>query len=392
MLSDDAMAQPSKWKELTPKAMPEQPIAAADLDPVLRETQPLWDEVRNQRLFLTGGTGFFGTWLLSSFLHVNRALALNATATVLTRDPARFAARAPHLANHPAVTLVPGDIRGFEMPRGSFDFVIHAATDVVALATPASPLDRYSAIADGTARMLEFAATHATRKFLLTSSGAVYGKQPSTLSSIPEDYPGGPDVLAPASAYGEGKRASELMCALYAQQSTIEFKIARCFAFAGPCLPLDGNFAIGNFIRDALSGDSIQIAGDGTPIRSYLYAADLAIWLWTILFKAPPMQAFNVGSEEAISIADLARLTARTLNPQLRVDIAQQPVEGSSPLRYVPSTQRAQQQLGLHPTVSLTESIRRTAAWYGFSAPTCGPRGPSARRQPVRRNPSPSSR
>ena len=350
--------------------MPEQPIAAADLDLILHHTRPLWDEMRHQRLFITGGTGFFGSWLLSSFLHIDRALSLNATATVLTRDPAQFAARAPHLANHPAITLLPGDIRTFAMPPGSFDFIIHAATDVAAPTTAVSPLDRYSAIADGAARMLDFAATHATRKFLLTSSGAVYGKQPSTLSHIPEDYPGAPDALTPASAYGEGKRASELMCALYAQQSSIQFKIARCFAFAGPCLPLDSNFAIGNFIRDALRGNSIQIAGDGTTLRSYLYAADLAVWLWTILFSAPPMQAFNVGSEEAISIASLAHLTASTLTPQLRIHIAQQPIEGSSPLRYVPSTQRAQQQLNLRQTISLTESIRRTAAWHGFPTHT----------------------
>jgi nucleoside-diphosphate-sugar epimerase len=343
--------------------MPEPPISAADLDLILQHTRPLWDEMRHQHLFLTGGTGFFGSWLLSSFLHINQALSLNATATVLTRNPARFIDRAPHLANHPAITLLQGDIRTFEAPSGSFDFVLHAATDVVAAAT-AAPLDRYASIAEGTARVLDFAATHATRKFLLTSSGAVYGKQPATLTHIPEDYAGAPDVLSPTSAYGEGKRASELMCSLYAPQTSIEFKIARCFAFAGPCLPLDSNFAIGNFIRDALRGDDIHIAGDGRPLRSYLYAADLATWLWTILFQAPPMKAFNVGSEEAISIADLAALTASTLNPQLRIHIAQQPVDGSSPLRYVPSTQRAQQDLGLRQTISLTESIRRTAAWH----------------------------
>ncbi len=346
--------------------MQEQPIAQADLDLILHHTEPLWDEMRNQRLFVSGGTGFFGSWILSSFLHINNALALNATATVLSRNPANFAARAPHLANHPAITLVPGDIRTFKMPPGCFDFVLHAATDVVTIAANEHPLDRYTAIADGTARMLDFAATHATRKFLLTSSGAVYGKQPSALSHVPEDYAGGPDVLSPASAYGEGKRASELMCALYAQQSAIEFKMARCYALAGPCLPLDSHFAFANFIRDAMRGDTIQIAGDGTTIRSYLYAADLAIWLWTILFSGPSMQAFNVGSEEAISIVDLARLTASTLNPRLRIHIAKQPVEGASPLRYVPSTKRAQQQLNLRQTITLTESIRRTAAWHGF--------------------------
>jgi nucleoside-diphosphate-sugar epimerase len=343
--------------------MPENPIAAADLDLVLQQTEPLWDEMRNQRLFLTGGTGFFGTWLLSSFLHANQALALNASATVLTRNPATFSARAPHLADHPAVTLLQGDMLTFATPAGSFDYVIHAATDVVAAAT-ISPQDRYAAITDGTGRMLDFAATHATRKFLLTSSGAVYGRQPSNLIHVPEDYIAAPEPLTAASAYGEGKRASERLCATYARQSPTEFKIARCFAFAGPGLPLDSNFAIGNFIRDAVRGNDIQIAGDGTPLRSYLYAADLAIWLWTILFKAPSLEPFNVGSEEAISIADLAYLTAATLNPQLKVHIAEQPIEGSSPLRYVPSTQRAQQQLGLRQTIALTETIRRTAAWH----------------------------
>jgi len=346
--------------------MPEQPIATADLDLILQHTRSLWDEMRQQRMFITGGTGFFGSWLLSSFLHIHQALSLNATATVLTRNPAQFAARAPHLANHPAITLLHGDIRTFEMPTGRFDFVLHAATDVVAITAAASTLDRYSSIADGTAHVLDFAATHGARKFLLTSSGAVYGKQPASLSHIPEDYTGAPNVLSAASAYGEGKRASELMCALYAQQSSIEFKIARCFALVGPCLPIDGHFAMGNFIRDVLHGNPIQIAGDGTTVRSYLYAADLATWLWTILFSGPPMQAFNVGSEEAISIADLAHLTAATLNPKSSIQIAQLPVEGSPALRYIPSTQRAQQQLNLHQTVSLTESIRRTAAWHGF--------------------------
>jgi nucleoside-diphosphate-sugar epimerase len=364
-MSGLVITQSSRGKE-SDCPMREQPIWQADLDLILSHTRSLWDEMRDQRLFITGGTGFFGSWMLGSLLHINRALGLNVTATVLTRNPAAFADRAPHLANDPAITLLTGDIRTFAMPSGSFDFVLHAATEVVSITANTHPLDRYTAIADGTARLLDFAATHGTRKLLLTSSGAVYGKQPSSLSHTPEDYPGGPDVLSPAAAYGEGKRASELMCALYAQQTSIEFKIARCYALAGPCLPLDSHFAFANFIRDAMRGDSIQIGGDGTTIRSYLYAADLTIWLWTMLFKGPSMQAFNVGSEEAISIIDLARLTANTLCPGIPIKIAQQPVEGAPPLRYVPSTERARQQLNLHQNISLTGSIRRTAAWHGL--------------------------
>lgn len=348
----------------------DQPLPAPDLELILEHTCPLWEEMRHQRIFITGGTGFFGRWLLSSFLHAQQALSLNAKATVLTRNPAQFAAKAPHLALHPAITLLQGDTSSFTMPDGRFELVLHAATDIStpALGTASSPLARYASIADGTARVLEFAATHGTRKLLLTSSGAVYGKQPPSLIHIPEDYPGAPDPLAPPSAYGEAKRASELMCAIYAQQSQLQCKIARCFAFVGPGLPLDANFAIGNFIRDALRGQPIQIAGDGTTVRSYLYAAELTIWLWTILFSAPPLQAFNVGSEEAISLADLASLTAGTLHPQLPIQIAQTPTAGAAPERYVPSTQRAQQQLHLRQTVSLTEAIRRTAAWHGMQS------------------------
>jgi dTDP-glucose 4,6-dehydratase len=170
--------------------------------------------------------------------------------------------------------------------------------------------------------------------------------------------------------YGEGKRVSELLCTLFAEQTGIEFKIARCFAFAGPCLPLDANFAIGNFIRDCIAGQLIDIAGDGTPRRSYLYAADLAVWLWTILFKAQSLQAFNVGSEAAISIADLARLVADTLNPTVGIRVRKEALIGVAPLQYVPSTKKAQEMLGLAESTSLAESIRRTALWHGFHPPS----------------------
>jgi dTDP-glucose 4,6-dehydratase len=344
--------------------MTSHPLPNQDLNHILNETGPLWDELRNQHLFLTGGTGFFGCWLTESFLHINRALRLNAHLTVLTRDPSAFARKCPHLAADPALTLLAGDVRTFAFPDGDFTHVIHAATESGTKQSAEQPLEMLTTIIDGTACVLDFAATHGTRKLLLTSSGAVYGKQPPAITHTPEGYVGAPDPLDPASVYGEGKRASEQLCALNARATGIEIKIARCFAFVGPHLPLDAHFAIGNFIRDALNNQPIAIGGDGTPLRSYLYAADLAIWLWTILFRAPSMQAFNVGSEEAISIADLARVVTSTLNPALAINIAKTPITGASPAQYVPSTQRARQLLGIKQHISLEEGIRRTAAWH----------------------------
>jgi nucleoside-diphosphate-sugar epimerase len=341
--------------------MPAPPLSAKDLDHILNHTAPLWDEIRNQRLFITGGTGFFGTWLTESFLHINRALNLNARITILTRAPAAFLHKCPHLAHDPALILLQGDVRNFTYPTGDFPYVVHAATEASAKQQADAPEEMLSTILEGATRTLNFAATHNTRKLLFTSSGAVYGKQPPTITHVPETYE---PVRDKDNVYAEGKRAAEKMCIDLAQSSAIEIKIARCFAFVGPHLPLDTHFAIGNFVRDAINSQPIAIGGDGTPLRSYLYAADLAIWLWTILFHAPSMQAFNVGSEEAISIRDLAHAVTTALNPALAIDIAKTPIPGASPAQYVPSTQRAQQLLGLKQHISLDEAIRRTAAWH----------------------------
>ena len=346
------------------------PVDIQDLELIHSQTTGLWDEVRGERIFITGGTGFFGCWLLESFAFINRREHLGAQATVLTRDPIAFASKCPHLASDPAITLHAGDVRDFAFPDGEFRYVIHAATESSARqGTVAPPLETLRTIVRGTEHVLEFAAGHGARKFLLTSSGAVYGKQPETISHVPEDYRGGPDPLNPQSVYGESKRISEQMCSLYALQTGMECKIARCFAFVGPHLPLDAHFAIGNFIRDAMRGRPIEISGDGTPMRSYLYAADLATWLWTMLFRAPSMQAFNVGSAQAISIRDLAHAVVEALAVDVEVRVAKLPMEGVPLQQYVPSTERAQQLLNLKASLDLHEAIRRTAAWHGFVSP-----------------------
>ena len=339
---------------------------ANDLEHIASETRGLWEELRGERVFLTGGTGFFGCWLGESFCHVNRELGLGARATVLSRHPAKFRAKCPHLAADPAITLHAGDVRDFEFPAGEFKYVIHAATETTG---KQAAEDLLSTILAGTERTLKFAGQCGARKFLLTSSGAVYGRQPAEMAHVLESYMGAPDPLDAASVYAEGKRASELMCALFqktavAQGAAFEAKIARCWAFVGPHLPLDAHFAIGNFIGDVLAGRPISISGDGTARRSYLYAADLAIWLWTILFRGPALVPINVGSGRDLSIRELAEVVAGTLAPGTAVHVAKQVVAGTAPARYVPSVERAEALLGLRETVGLEESIRRTAAWY----------------------------
>lgn len=334
---------------------------ANDLDFITAKTRSLWDEARGKRFFITGGTGFFGCWLLETFCWANRALGLNASATVLTRNPTRFSMKAPHLASDPAIELLAGDVRNFSFPNGKFTYVVHAASDPNTCCTELELLDT---IVEGTRHVLQFALESGAEKLLLTSSGAVYGIQPPELDKIAESFVGAPDLVTPRAFYGEGKRMAELLCHLYSQSSRVECKVARCFAFVGPHLPLDAHFAIGNFIGNALRREPLRLRGDGNPFRSYLYMADTMIWLWTILFRARALHPYNVGSDQALSIRELADRVAEVLSPGAEIVVEQQPIPGSLAPRYIPSTELAQKDLGLSLTVELDEAIRRTATWY----------------------------
>jgi len=334
-----------------------------DLDHILKHTKTLWEDLREKKVFVTGGTGFFGKWLLESFAWADDQLDLNSRMHVLSRNPDSFKARYPHLAEASGVRFHQGDVRNFDFPHEKFDFIIHAATDASAQLNAENPLLMVDTIVEGTRRTLEFARHCRAKRFLLTSSGAVYGRQPPDLSHVTEDYLGAPDPVQPASAYGEAKRLAELLCSIYQKQYGLEITIPRCFAFVGPYLNPDIHYAAGNFIRDGLAGGPIHVSGDGTPYRSYLYAADLAIWLWTILFRGTPGETYNVGSEDAITIRELAYQVAASFPNLPKVVIAKFPAPGRRPERYVPSIKKARESLGLDSWINLQEALHRTIKW-----------------------------
>lgn len=335
------------------------PVFNEDLEHIFAHTHDLWGELQGRRIFLTGGTGFFGTWILESLSLIQQKLNFNLEVVVLTRDPESFKMRLPHLAKNSLIKFHTGDVQNFEFPSGIFSHIIHAATPASAKLNTEDPLTMYNTIVDGTKRVLEFANQCRARKFLLTSSGAVYGKQPPQITHLTEEYSVVHSPQEPPSAYADGKRAAELFCE---SATSIEVKIARCFAFVGPHLPLDAHFAIGNFIQNTLRNEPIQVRGDGTPTRSYLYASDLMIWLFTILIKGVPGRPYNVGSEEDLTIADLASEVARSSGVQIKIE--KKPVPGSVPTRYVPSTQRAQNELGLKTHIPLNVAIEKTIRWH----------------------------
>ena len=297
------------------------------------------------RIFVTGGTGFFGKSILD-YLKRHPGFRAGDEWTILSRDPERFKAKnAALLDQDRKIGFVAGDVRDFRA-EGRYDEIVHAATAAV---TTLSDDEMTSTIVGGTRHVLEFAKSCRARKFLLTSSGAAYGPQ---VAPVDEDAP-----CNPVTAYGKGKLAAERMCV----ESGLDAKIARCFAFVGPYLNRDIHYAIGNFIRDCLAGEPIVIKGDGTPQRSYLYADDLVEWLFAVLDRGTSGRPYNVGSPEGLSIRDLAERVRTALDAKNDIRVLGVPVPGTLPSVYVPDVSRAVRELGLRVTVDLAAAVRRSA-------------------------------
>jgi dTDP-glucose 4,6-dehydratase len=312
-------------------------------------------------VFVTGGTGFFGKALLRYWSAGNNGPFANARFTFLSRDPARFNSAHGELLGKLNVRLVQGDIQvAHTLPEDEYTHILHAATDSTT-GPSLTPLQRFEQIAEGTRNVLNLALRCGKPRLLLTSSGGVYGGISHFKNGVPEDFTGIPDPLSAENAYSIAKRQAEHLCALYENSYGLEFVIARCFTFFGEDLPLDAHFAIGNFVRNALAGEDIVILGDGAPVRSYMDQRDLAHWLSTLLFRAQVGRAYNVGSGEAVSIADLAQRIAHIApgrRPNIR--ILKRTIEGQSAHRnfYLPDISRAREELGLRPEFHLDEMIR----------------------------------
>jgi dTDP-glucose 4,6-dehydratase len=336
-----------------------------DLNDVISMTSGVWPTLENAKFFFTGATGFIGSMLLESLCVASEKYDLGVEVTVLSRNPERFLSRMPSMKNYPSLRFVTGNVMDFAVPTGHFTHVIHGATDASASLNEEAPELMVRTIVEGTRRVLNFAAEKTVRKVLLLSSGAVYGRQPDGMDHVREEWNGSPDCLDPKSAYAEGKRVAEMLCAIKGAESEIEIAVARIFALLGPRLNLDIHFAAGNFIRDAISNRPVVVTGDGSPVRSYLYSSDLTTWLWNILAFGGSMRAYNVGSESAISLLDLAQLVSNLVGNGEVVVLREQD-RGWNPSRYVPDTTRAASELGLRETVLLEDAVIRCALAHGW--------------------------
>lgn len=331
-------------------------IPPADREHIVAQAGEFMGDLAGARLFITGATGFFGKWLLEAITAANDQCATRIRAVLLTRDRGKFAAQVPHLAHRPEFDWVIGSPAAFEFPASKFDYLVDFASQSAAEIAAGGE----KAVEDslqGTENLARFAKSAGVRRWLYASSGATYGRLPEGMERFAEDHAVDGATLTP---YGRLKKRTEAAIL----DAAPECVIARGFAFIGPYLPLTGKFAAGSFLRDALSGGPIHVLGDGSPIRSYLHGADMAVWLLAMLARGQPGRAYNLGSDRPVTLLKLAECIAGALPAACSVVIAG--AVGENRDCYVPDISRARAELGVEIAIGFESAVRRSVeSWLG---------------------------
>jgi dTDP-glucose 4,6-dehydratase len=345
-----------------PEHITEQIIS--DLEEINTHSELDLREIVNSSLVITGASGFIGTWLTLSWVAARKKFEGSGRLLITSRNPESLIPMSTFLDSENSITVVPSDIRAFVIPEDFKDgYLIHAATPASAALNKDDPLGMLKNIIEGQERVIS-EAVRTNCKMLFLSSGAVYGRQPLDLLQIPESWSGAPEINNVESAYHEGKRIAELMGYIAAEKQGLHFVSARLFAFIAPFLPLGTHFAAGNFIRDAINSNEIEIMSGGGSVRSYLYATDLCSQLWALLVRGANATPYNVGSNIEVTIRELANAVVENVNKSAAVVV--RGIDNSMNVtRYVPSIEKMKQDIVQSQTISLDEALSRTAQWLG---------------------------
>jgi dTDP-glucose 4,6-dehydratase/UDP-glucose 4-epimerase len=315
----------------------------------------------HKTILITGGTGFFGRWLLQVLCTLISDKNFQIKIFVLSRNPNKFLMENSDFPFARFINFLEGDVNSFRLPKFKLDYLIHMATTAAyETFSGEDQLSKFELLYFGTKNTLENAIANGVQRVLFTSSGVAYG--PSKGELLSEDMLQAPSTTLSSSALGEGKRVAEFLVAYYAQKADYQFSIARCFSFFGPYLPLDIHYALGNFVRDALINPEIVVNGSGQEMRSYLYIADAWVWMLKMLVESDG-ETYNVGSSEAISICDLACRIKMSLAPQKRIKLLGLHQDTGNFARnvYVPNNAKIVNKFNLSEWTSLDEGVKKMA-------------------------------
>lgn len=324
------------------------------------------EDLKNQKVFIAGGTGFLGTWLAEFIVFLNDNYNFNTSLLILARNPDSFKSEKMHLATRSYIEFISGDIRNINELPADISYVIHAAASPDNRNHVSNPIETIATITKGTDNLIDSAFKLPNlKKFLYLSSGQVYGKSNTKEGLISELDFGPLECNKVTSVYPEAKRLAEAICCAYSSQYKLPIVIARPFSFIGPYQSLSKPWAINNFINDALKNRTIRIVGNGEPVRSYMYPADLVVWILKLLVSGKSSAAYNVGSPYGISLKDVAEKIVHIAQTQVNIDIK---FNNNDSSHYVPDITLCENTLGLKINYNIEDTIRRSVAWFKLAS------------------------
>jgi dTDP-glucose 4,6-dehydratase len=308
--------------------------------------------VADRRAVVTGGAGFLGSHLCEQLLSENyEVLCLD---NFLTGTPANV----EHLIEHPKFRLLRVDVTDFIHIVGPIDAVLH-------FASPASPID-YLKLPIHTLKVGSIGTLHALglakekgARLVLASTSEVYGDP--QVHPQPEEYWGHVNPVGPRGVYDEAKRFSEALTMAYRNTHGVDTAIVRIFNCHGPRMRPEDGRAIPTFIRQALRGEPITVAGDGTQTRSIQYVDDLVDGVLRMLHGDQP-GPINIGNPHEVSMQQLAEIIRDLVGADSPITFIPRPTD--DPTVRQPDISRARSLLGWEPRVPLEEGLKRTIEWF----------------------------
>jgi dTDP-glucose 4,6-dehydratase/UDP-glucuronate decarboxylase len=353
-----------------------------DLDHIVDDLEDVFDEMAGTRLLITGGGGFLGYYLVQGVLHWNdrgterRRISLSVFDNYARGVPPWLEA----LAGREDLTLVRHDVRGplpDAMPE--FQYIVHAAGIASPTYYRAHPLETMDANIDGLRRLLEYARERVERSldfrgFLFFSSSEIYGDPAPSHIPTPEDYRGNVSCTGPRACYDESKRYGETLCVVFANHYGVPVRMARPFNNYGPGLKISDRRVIPDFARDVMNDRDIVLLSDGTPTRTFCYAADAVAGYYRALVRGRDGEPYNIGIDRPeLSMAELAERLAETARQLL--GYTGSVVTGTSaesvylvdnPGRRCPDLSKSKSELGFNPSILIDEGLRRAVTWYHY--------------------------
>jgi dTDP-glucose 4,6-dehydratase len=305
-----------------------------------------------RRAVVTGGAGFLGSHLCERLLH--DGLDVVAFDNFLTGSPENVA----HLLGHDRFQLVEYDVTRYLHVAGDVDYVLH-------FASPASPVDYLDLPIEtmkvgsiGTLNALGLAKAKGAR-LLLASTSETYGDP--QVHPQPESYWGHVNPVGPRGVYDEAKRFAEALTTAYRTFHDVDTTIVRIFNTFGPRMrPYDGR-AIPTFIRQALAGEPLTVAGDGSQTRSVCFVTDLVEGLVRLLRSEHPGPV-NIGNPVEMSVLDIARLVLESTGSSSDIAYIDRPQDDPHVRR--PDITLAREVLAWEPRVGIAEGMATTVEWF----------------------------